>query len=250
MRAVLAVILSLAAWQATPRQTPPPQAQKRPTSVFAWICSKLGISLDVYNKLQGVRGEATDRTGQFVMALDLASGNERVVSECNSCRSPQPVPGGSILVVKNDGVWTVGDAGVPARLLLRQQHVRAILGVPDAQPRQALIAIDRPDQSGCDVRVLDLERGTTAPGQLDERPCRQLQGVRVLGRVNGLRLLSETDPVSSQLQMETAPSLEQMGATGMQPIQINHPAPEAEGKYRFDPMWLDKDKNVLIYLVG
>ena len=250
MRAVLAIILSLAAWQTTPTRTQPTQAQKRPTSVFAWICSKLGVSLDVYNKLQGVRGSATERNGRFVMALDLAAGDERVVAECASCRSPQPVPGDGILVVKNDGVWTIGDDRAPARLVFRQQDVRGILGVPDAQPRQALIAMDRPGQNGCDVRVLDLDRGTTEPGQLDDRPCRQLLSVRVLGRVNGLRVLGETDRVSSQLEIETAPSLDQVGAIGMQPILIKHPAPEADGKYRFDPVWLAKDHNVLIYLVG
>ena len=81
---VIATILVLghlvAPAQAASQQIAAPPVPRPASSRLAALFTRLGLDLQIYSRLVGVRAPAPKAVGQLLLTLDLSSGRERLLS--------------------------------------------------------------------------------------------------------------------------------------------------------------------------
>lgn len=209
-------------------------------SLIDYICRVLRFDPAVYRKLVAVRGgKAEQISGRRIVIADLTSRTVRTLDECGTCWSPIPVDANTIAYVKTDGVWVKSLAGDRARLAVKSEGIRALIG-PAQDSKGAVLVVRHALEGACpyEVQVADLESGILR--NADEAACIQAEdliAIRSSGSVLDNQVLSTTPQGVAVVKIR-------VGQIGSQATSALLPwlDQKDDGIDRFDPVWLSREQ--------
>jgi hypothetical protein len=187
-----------------------------------------------------------------VATLDLQSGREDVLYDCGGCWSPLPLPDGSLLVAKANGIWKVPATSAAATLVVTSDDFfEVILGIDhQASSDRAIVLVRRGSGTACSrmAMIVDPAKNTLEPGPVLDGGCDEPlpSTARMLVRFNDGRLLGATTVAPHELLLKTVSSIEQSSDVGYTRVTIQTPTPGVSE--RFDPAWQSHD--VIVYVAN